>query len=120
MSRATEDRASPILTFAIPLRRPVSVKDREELDRVLSLTLGSLYNQSDGAFRILIASAYSPRLPAFVDDRLEIVSFPGIVPKTHDEGTHDSGTRMQAMAHRFAHLGGGYLMFVDHDDFVSR
>ena len=81
--------APALVTFAIPLRRPVSVADRKRLDEVLSLTLHSIYRQTHDDFRVLVAAAHRPNLPSFIDDRLEIVPVPGIQPET---GTTRCGT----------------------------
>ncbi|MGD0142731.1 MAG: glycosyltransferase family A protein [Rhizomicrobium sp.] len=110
---------SALVTFAIPLRRPVSVADRKRLDDILSLALGSIYRQTHDDFRVLVAAAHQPVLPSFVDDRLEIVAVPGIQPRDWHDAIRDVGERRLQLARRFANLGGGYLMLVDHDDFVS-
>jgi glycosyltransferase involved in cell wall biosynthesis len=113
------DRA-PLVTFAIPLRRPTSVADRQRLDTVLALTLGSIFRQSDGDFRVLIGASHWPELPDFVDHRLQVVSIAGYEAATWESANREGRERRWALARRFAELGGGYLMFVDYDDFVHR
>jgi hypothetical protein len=110
----------PLVTFAIPLRRPNSVADRRRLNWTLSQTLRSIFLQTDPDFRVLIATAFEPDLPDFVDDRLEIVAHPGFQPESWDAANLEGGMRRRAMAYRFAELGGEYLMFVDNDDIISR
>jgi glycosyltransferase involved in cell wall biosynthesis len=110
----------PLVTFAIPVRRPTSAGDRERLDWVLAQTLRSIFQQTHGDFRVLIAAAHKPVLPDFVDERLEVMEVPGFLPPTWDDANREAGARRWALAARFAELGGGYLMHVDCDDFISR
>jgi glycosyltransferase involved in cell wall biosynthesis len=108
------------VTFAIPLRRPASVENRRRLDEMLSMTLRSIFQQTRGDFRVLVGTAYRPALPSFVDSRLELVNIPGFHPESWKDAVREVGSRQHQLARHFARRGGGYLMFVDHDDFVSR
>ncbi len=109
-----------LVTFAIPVPRPVSAKHRARLDEVLNLTLKSIFAQTDPDFRVLVGLSHRPVLSDFVDQRFEIVKIPGWRPASWEEGNIESGQRKHFLANRFAELGGGYLMFCDMDDFVSR
>ena len=110
----------PLFCFAIPLRRPKSVADRKRLDGMLGLGLKSIYQQTDGNFRVFVAAAHRPELPDFVDERLEIVSVPGFVGTDWLSANQEGGVRVWTIAQRFAALGGGYFMPLDHDDLVHR
>jgi glycosyltransferase involved in cell wall biosynthesis len=116
----TKASRPPLVTFAIPLRRPISVVDRARLDEILALTLRSIFQQTDPDFRVLLGGAHEPALPSFVDGRLESVAVAGWCTDSWDDGNREGGARRYALARRFAEFGGGYLMFCDHDDFVSR
>ncbi len=109
-----------LVTFAIPVRRPVSAADRARIDEVLAMTLRSIYAQTDEGFRIVAAMSHEPALPAFVDYRFEILRVGGWRPVSWDDANAENGNRRYLLARRFAEQGGGYLMFCDADDFVSR
>lgn len=109
-----------LITFAIPVRRPKSASDRKRLDWVLAQTLRSIFQQTHGDFRVLVAAAHTPSLPSCADDRLEVMEVAGFLPPTWEDANREAGGRRWALARRFAALGGGYLMFVDDDDFISR
>ena len=110
----------PLITFAIPLRRPNSVADRKRLNWTLSQTLRSIFNQTNPDFRVLVASCFRPDLPDFVDERLQILEHAGFQAESWEAANLDAGMRRRALALRFADLGGEYLMLADHDDFISR
>jgi glycosyltransferase involved in cell wall biosynthesis len=109
-----------LVTFAIPVRRPVSTVDREHLDRILTLTLRSIFAQTDGDFRVLAAMAHQPDLPDFVDERFQVLDVGGWFPSNWHDANIEAGHRRHALTVRFAALGGGYLMLCDCDDFISK
>jgi glycosyltransferase involved in cell wall biosynthesis len=109
----------PLVTFAIPLRRPTSVADREQLDEILCLTLNSIFQQTDPSFFVLIGAAHTPRIPALDESKIEVVNVPGWLAHGWEGANVEAGTRRGMLARRFAERGGGYLMFCDHDDLVS-
>jgi len=108
-----------LVTFAIPVRRPISLEDRSNLDRTLGLTLRSIFAQTDRDFRVLAAMSHKPSLPDFVDDRFQLLDAGGWSPSDWHDANLEAGYRRRALAFRFAELGGGYLMYCDNDDFLS-
>jgi glycosyltransferase involved in cell wall biosynthesis len=110
----------PLVTFVIPVGRPRSLANQARQDAVLTLTLRSIFAQSDPDFRVLVAIPYQPKLSAEFDGRLEIVIMAGWTSNGWLDGNHEGGARKGLLTHMFAQRGGGYLMHCDTDDFVHR
>jgi hypothetical protein len=108
------------LTFGIPLRATNDLAERERLWRVLTATIRSVYNQTDPAFRLVVACNRVPDLDVDIDDRLEFVIMDHQPAVSYLEGNIDAGAKRWQIAHNFVNQGGGYLMFLDADDLVSK
>ena len=109
----------PALTFAIaltPARTPAMWRFRRVM---LSVTLRSIYQQTDGAFRIVLAGDRPPDLECPVDDRLAFLPVASKSTTTLLESHDDVANKLRVIAVQFAGAGGGCLMPLDMDDLVS-
>jgi hypothetical protein len=113
-------RRDVLLTFAVAVTPARDAADLDFRRRMLAATLASLFAQTDGAFRVMIACDTPAVIDFPPDPRLEIVPFRSRSRKSRRGAHRDQAARMFAMARRMAARGGGYFMPVDMDDFVSR
>lgn len=115
-----DERADVVLTFAVAVAPARDAADRDFRRRMLAATLTSLFGQTDGAFRVMIACADPADVDFPPDPRLEIVPFRSRPRKSLRGAHYDQAARMFAMARQLAARGGGLFMPVDMDDFISR
>ena len=108
-----------VLTFGVPLKAASDPAEWLQLCGRLSDTVRSVYNQTNPAFRIVIACDRMPDLAFATDDRLEFLPVSSPVISTREEGDIDAGRKRWLIARWFTLGGGGYLMFLDADDLVS-
>jgi hypothetical protein len=108
-----------VVTFGIPLRASGDPAEWSRLCGLLTDTVRSVYNQTNPAFRIVIACDRMPDLDFATDHRLEFLPVSLPAPSTNDEGESDAGRKRWEIARRFVQSGEGYLMLLDADDLVS-
>jgi hypothetical protein len=105
-------------TFGIPLIARTSAQDWSRVQRLLSLTLHSLAAQTDQAFAIIIAGHDKPALPTLgLDIHFLQADWPAQAVRTDNQ---DSGRKKYAINAHVLNRGGGFLMFLDADDWVDR
>jgi hypothetical protein len=90
------------------------------IEHQLSATVGSIYNQTDPNFRIVIACTDQPQLNVQIDERLEFLACEQLPAVDHTVFNTDGVRKRFRIAQRLKQLGGGYLMLADADDLVSR
>jgi hypothetical protein len=108
------------VTFGIPLMARSVAQDWERIEHQLSATVGSIYNQTDGNFRIIIACTDRPTLSVATDARLEYLMVDQLPLVDSSVFITDGVRKRFRIAMRLRELGGGYLMLPDGDDLVSR
>lgn len=106
--------------FVIPLRGKASSNDWEAVSRDVRRTLRSVLNQSDGRFRVLLSCAEVPDLANISDERLTILTGAYPVARTFMEKASDKRAKKRAAGAYLGERGGGYVMLLDADDYVSR
>ena len=111
---------TPVLTFAVPVKATDDAAERRFRCRMLSATLRSLFAQTDGAFRVMVALDRAPEIDFATDWRFEWVPNGAGPTESKRAANSDLGVKLFAMATLLAQRGGGYFMPVDMDDFVSR
>jgi hypothetical protein len=106
--------------FAIPLRPRSTARNWNRVCQLLDHTLKSVLQQEDEEFSVLLACHEAPDIPAIADPRITILTTKHRVPTTFAEQMADKGKKKRVCTAAFKMLGGGYLMFLDADDMVSR
>jgi hypothetical protein len=114
------ERREVLLTFAVAVTPSANEAERVFRRRMLAATLASLFGQTDGAFRVMVAGARRDAADLPTDPRLEFVPFESLPARNRPAAHLDQATKLLAMAQLMAARGGGYFMPVDMDDFVSR
>lgn len=111
---------SAAFSFAIPLRSRATAHDWNRVCQLLNHTLLSVLQQDDPDFSVLLACHEAPDIPVVANPRVTVFLADSAIPTTFAEQMADKGrkTRICAAAHKAR--GGGYLMFLDADDMVSR
>ena len=109
-----------IVTFGIPLMARSVAQDWQRIEHQLSATVGSIYNQTDPNFRIIVACTDRPNLKIKTDERLEFLTCEQRPAVDHTAFNTDAVHKRIRIAQRLKQLDGGYLMFADADDLVSR
>lgn len=106
-----------MLYFGIPVAPLRFSHSPDRVCRLLRETVQSILAQEDPNFRVLIAA--EPSLPiTFEDRRVERVDVAADPELTH--GEWDKRLRVTAIGAEVRARGGGWLMFVDADDLISR
>jgi GT2 family glycosyltransferase len=108
-----------IVTFGIPLMARSVAQDWDRVEHQLGATLGSIYNQTDPNFRIIIACTDRPSLAVPTDERLEFLLCEQVPAVDHTVYISDAARKRSRVAQRLRQLGGGYLMLADADDLIS-
>lgn len=104
------------MIFGIPLRCRDSARDWDKVVSDFNHTLRSVLNQTNPDIRVLVAC--NDRPDAFYDSRVEYIELPQMY-KGPDDAMYDKGNKLMAIGIRARALGGGPIMLVDADDFVS-
>lgn len=106
-------------TFAIPLIGRAAARDWSKVQANLANTLKTLLAQTDPRVDILLAGTDRPNsLPD--DPRVSWIEVAGGGVASWRDALEDAGRKRQFAAWECGRRGGGYLMFVDADDIVSR
>ena len=103
-------------TFGIPLLPKAAARNWPLVEALLDLTMASLRAQTDQDFRIAIAGHDRPRLSSGA-------SYDFVQADWHAEAVRadnlDSGRKKSLISADVTARGGGFLMFVDADDWVD-
>lgn len=118
MSAQGIDRPDQVI-FGVPLISRAKSDDWAWTTHQFNATLGSLFRQTDGNFRVVVAAWDEPDIGVEVDDRLEFIRFRDPTPAETNDLRQNARAKRRALARRARELGGGYLMFVDADDLLS-
>lgn len=104
-------------TFGIPLISREGARNWHRVQSLLGLTLSSLLAQTDQDFQVVVAGHDCPRC-VLQDPRISFLeaAWPADAP---DVNNHDGGRKKQAISDLVRQRGGGFLMFVDADDWVD-
>ena len=108
------------VTFGIPLISRSAAQDWASVEHQLNATVGSIYNQTDGRFRIILAGTDRPNLAVSTDQRFEFIAVEQLPALDHTTYVSDGNRKRYRIAQRLRQYGGGYLMLADADDLVSR
>ena len=116
--------------FCIPLKSKQTTNNWPLIESLFNRTLKSIYNQSVDDFRIIVACHEIPAISTPIDSRLEFLQADYKPPKmagdiTMDKSQEhirlsDKGAKKDMLANKLYEYGGGYVMFVDADDLISR
>ena len=117
---AAGDSKKPLLTFAIAAKAVDDAAEWHFRNCMLTATLRSIFNQTDGDFHVMVALDRAPEVEFANDPRFEFVPFKVGPTAGLSEAHVDQARKLYAMASVVAERGGGYFMPVDMDDFVSR
>jgi hypothetical protein len=108
-------------TFGIPLIARAVADDWPLVEQLLGLTLRSLLAQTDGEFRVVLAAHDLPQPYAALaeDSRFTLVraEWPAEPPTAAND---DGGAKKWLIKEWVRAAGGGLLMFLDGDDWISR
>jgi glycosyltransferase involved in cell wall biosynthesis len=112
---------APTFVFAIPLIARSAAYDWDVVVHHFNATLGSIFNQTDPNFRVIVACTGRPEVRIPVDERLEFVDLPDRPFSPHDPewSYRDIARRRHAVLKHAAPDGDAYVMLVDADDLVS-
>lgn len=105
--------------FIIPLRAKSASKDWARVCRLLRDTVRSALAQSDPNFRVIVACHDLPDLGDIEDDRLIVLQGDFPAPQSLLEQAYDKRAKKRLAAIEIRRQGGGYIMLLDSDDFVS-
>ncbi len=107
--------------FGIPLIARAAADDWPLVEHLLGLTLRSVLAQSDGGFRVVLAAHDEPAAwrPVADDPRFALLAadWP---PEPPTVANDDGGRKKWLIKQHVREQGGGLLMFLDADDWVSR
>lgn len=112
---------SEAFTFGIPLIARAAADDWPLVDRLLGLTLRSVLAQTDAGFHVVLAAHDVPAAWDEVagDPRFTLV-LADWLPQAVTAANDDGGTKKWLIKQHVRRQGGGLLMFLDADDWVSR
>lgn len=106
--------------FIIPLRAKSASKDWDRVCGLLRDTVLSALGQSDRNFKIIVACHDRPDLGDITDDRVMVLQGDFPAPRSLLEQAYDKRAKKRLAAIEIRRQGGGYVMLLDSDDFVSR
>jgi len=109
-----------MLYFLIPLRSKQSSKNWEQVERLFNATLASVFNQTDPAFRVIVACHEKPELDRTYDDRLSFIQATYPPPMVTSQHLTDKFYKKRLLVNQALVSGASYIMFVDADDYISR
>lgn len=109
-----------MVIFGIPLISRKAARDWSRVIHQFSATLESLRRQTSEGFRIVVAGTEEPELRAPLAGCFDFLHCPDLAGDDRPSKLRDHWNKRLTLAKRARELGGGYLMFVDADDLVSR
>lgn len=111
---------APAFVFGIPLIARSAAYDWDVVVHHFNATLGSIFNQTDPNFRVIVACTGRPEVRIPVDERLEFVDVPDRARVDDFRLRYgDIMRRRHAILGRIDDDRDAYVMFVDADDLVS-
>ena len=108
-----------IVTFGIPLIAKDAAHDWDAVLHHLNATLGSIYNQTDPHFRVVIACSDRPDIAIRTDERLHFIHCDPGRQINQLSFVSDQSLKNHAVGRYLRELGGGYLFGTDADDLIS-
>lgn len=105
--------------FGVPLRARATARNWERVVALFQMCLRSVLNQQDGDFTVLVACHDTPDIPEIADPRVRILTCEAPVPTDFNQQMVDKGRKNRMIRAAMRETGGGYLMMLDADDFVS-
>lgn len=108
-----------MIFFAIPLRSKYSSRNWDSVVNCFNNTLSSIYNQTSGNFKILVAGHDDPEISVFTDHRYEFFQVDYPSPLNFNEQMLDKYYKKRYLMKKIRDYGSGFVMFVDADDYVS-
>jgi len=111
---------SCVIAFIVALKAKPLANNWERVCRLFEATLQSVYNQTDGDFRLIAVCHDRPALRHTYDGRLEFIhaDFPP-PPGVHDFMMQDKWKKLALGVKRAGELEPGFVMLMDADDLVS-
>jgi hypothetical protein len=106
--------------FSIPLAAKRDEAGWEIACRLLRHTLGSILGQTDPEFEIVITGHDRPPIEELDDTRVSFLHAPFAPPRDQSAFLADKGRKRRHNARHIRARGGGYIVFMDADDLVSR
>jgi len=106
--------------FSIPLAAKRDEAGWEIACRLLSHTLGSILGQTDPEFEVVIMGHEQPSIAELDDPRVTFLRAPFASPRDPSEYMRDKARKKRHNARHIRARGGGYILFMDADDLVSR
>lgn len=106
--------------FGIPLKSKKVSSNWPRVTELLNSTLRSIFNQTDPDFKVIIACHDLPDVIHADDSRLQILSVDFPPPLYRIDQFPDKYRKREVIAAQVRKEGGGYVMFVDADDLVSK
>lgn len=116
----TLGRQDAVITFGIPLVSKLVARDWASVERLLSTTLGSIFNQADVPVRVVIACHEPPDIPEVADERVTIRRADFDIPRFRWEMEIDRMRKLEVLGAELRTRGGGWMFISDADDFVAR
>lgn len=116
-----------MVVFAIPLRARATSKDWNKCEERLTQTVRSIFNQTCGDFKCIIACNELPQLNCKYDERLEFIPLEMPIPQNWIEMARDKFWKLTVIAVRIRQMleqqaepeKGIYVMPVDADDLLN-
>lgn len=116
-----------MVVFAIPLRAKATSKDWNKCEERLTQTVRSIFNQTCGDFKCIIACNELPQLNCKYDERLEFIPLEMPIPHSWIEMARDKFWKLTVIAVRIRQIleqqaepeKGIYVMPVDADDLLN-
>jgi hypothetical protein len=109
--------------FLIPVQSKQVSRNWSTIVRLLDLTLQSIFRQTSGNFRVLVACHEIPELPTKFDDRLRFVPVDFAPPSPTaptSERMQDKWDKLAVLMCELRRMERSHMMIVDADDLVSR
>lgn len=106
--------------FSVPLAGKRDDAGWEIAGRMLGNTLASVLNQTDPAFEVVITGHERPSIPELDDPRVTFLVAPFEKPTNPPEYHLDKRRKRRNNAIHIKSKSGGYIVFLDADDLVSR
>lgn len=116
-----------MVVFAIPLRAKATTNNWDGWVKRLNQTIRSIFNQTCGEFKCIVACNERPMLDREYDDRLEFICLDLPAPKVWIEMARDKFWKLTVIAARIREIleeqanpeNGIYVMPVDADDLLN-
>ena len=106
--------------FGIPLRSKASSSNWQNVCRLLEYTIKSTLNQTNQQFAALIAGQDEPDTDVLNNSKVTFLKVPFGEPARAEEYWKDQRRKRRLLLAELKARGGGYLMFLDADDLVSK